>query len=201
MLNCKLGNLDLALEYIEKAIDCDQKLGDRVAPLYDVLNLAEIHKLAGRYAEAYQQARRGLEQAEQLQHSYLIAGLAAGVSEACYGLERWEEAEHYATYSLNQEEEFFRGAALVMLGLVRYQQGQSGEGIKLLTAALETARHIEDRYTEAYVWRSMGHIYAKQDLAELAQSAFEPALQLYTELGLAKEINQLQQQLRKVQQS
>jgi tetratricopeptide (TPR) repeat protein len=195
VLHIKQGNLDEALVAIEKAMDCDQKLGDQVAPLYDILNLAEVHKLAGRYETAYQEARRGLEQAEQLKHSYLIAGLAAGVSEACYELQMWDEAEQYATYSLSQEEEFFRASALVILGLIRQKQGNYTEGVNLLTAAIANANQLDDRYTEAYAWRSLAYIHRREGRWNEARAAYENALQLYSALHLTKELDQVQKQL------
>ena len=198
VLNIKQGNLNEALIHIEKAIACDQKLGDQVSPLYDILNLAEVHKLAGRYEMAYQQARHGLEQAEQLKHSYLCAGLAAGVAEACYGLGQWQAAERYSFYSLSFEEEFFRASALIVLGLIRQKQGNYPEAVKLLHDALDNTKQIEDRYTEAYVWRTIANVHRDEGLSDPARSAFATALQLYTVLNLTKEVNELEVQLREL---
>ncbi|MFN8489858.1 MAG: hypothetical protein U0350_19895 [Caldilineaceae bacterium] len=191
-LYLRLGEFDAALQYIDQAIECDRKRGDKVGPLYDLLNRANVHTLAGRYEQGRQDAQSGLEVAERFKNSYLIAGLAAGVAEAYFGLQQWDQAEHYANYSLSQEEEFFRAPALVILGMVRQKQGRYHEGITLLTAALDNAKAIQDRYTEAYVWRSTGVVHRNEGNLEPARSAFAAAYLIYGELNLPKEVDKIQ---------
>ncbi len=198
VLYLKLGEFDTSIDYINQAIDCDRKRGDEVGPLYDILNRAAAYILAGRYEQGYQDAQAGLQVAERLKNSYLSAGLAAGVAEACYGLGQWQEAERYSFYSLSFEEEFFRASALIVLGLVRQKQGNYPEAIKCLYAALDNTKQIEDRYTEAYVWRSLAHVHRDEGLWDAARSAFATALQLYTVLNLTKEVNELEEQLREL---
>jgi tetratricopeptide (TPR) repeat protein len=191
-LYLRLGEYDTALQYIDQAIDCDRKRGDEVGPLFDLLNRSNVHVLAGRYEQGYQDAVAGLAVAEQVKHGYLIAGLAAGVAEACYGLQQWAQAESYADYSLSKEEEFFRAPALVILGMLRQKQNKYHEGIALLTAALDNSKQIDDRYTEAYVWRAMGLTHRAEGQVEAAQSAFTQALHIYQELHLLKDAAKVQ---------
>ncbi|MEZ4617367.1 MAG: tetratricopeptide repeat protein [Caldilineaceae bacterium] len=192
----KLGEYDKALLYIDQAIDCDHKRGDQVGPLYDLLNRAAAYTLAGDYAQGLQDAQHGLTMAERLKNSYLIAGLAAGVAEAYFGLQQWEMAEQHAFYSLQQEEEFFRAAALVVLGMLRQKQGKYAEGVGLLTEALDNVKLLQDLYTEASVWRSIGIVHRNEQETGLAQLAFETALQLYIRLKLSKEVTKTQELLR-----
>ena len=192
-LYLRLGEFDSAIFYIDQAIDCDRKRGDEVGPLYDLLNRANVHMLAGRFEQSYADAQAGLEAAERLKDSYLIAGLAAGAAEACYGLQQWQRAEEYASYSLSQEEEFFRASALVIVGMVRQKQGRHADGVTLLTAALENAKQIEDRYTEAYVWRSLGTVHRDAGMLEPARMAFEQAYQIYQDLNLPKDAGRVQE--------
>ena len=83
-------------------------------------------------------------------NGYLVAGLAAGVAEACWAQGKWDEAEHFSLYSLDQEEVFFRAAACVALAAVRTQQQRHAEAAQLFAAAVEHAQQISDRATEAY---------------------------------------------------
>jgi tetratricopeptide (TPR) repeat protein len=197
-LYLRLREFDSAIFYIDRAIDCDRKRGDEVGPLYDLLNRANVHMLAGHFEQSYDDAQNGLEVAERLKNSYLIAGLAAGVAEACYGLQQWQQAEEYAAYSLNQEEEFFRAPALVILGMVRQKQGRYSEGVTLLTAALENAKQIEDRYTEAYVWRSTGLVHRDEGRLEPARVALENACRIYQDLNLPKDAGEVQELFREL---
>jgi tetratricopeptide (TPR) repeat protein len=196
VLHLKRGEFDLAIAHMGQAIACDQQRGDEVGPLYDMLNRAAAYTLAGRFQEAYDDAKQGLAMAERIQDNYLISGLAAGVAEACFGLAEWGQAEYYATYSLSLEEEFFRAPALVILGRLRQRQGQYDEGVRLLYEAVENAQRIEDRYTEAYVWRALGDIQQAEGLAAQASAAYSQALEIYTALGLPREMQEVQEQLR-----
>ncbi len=186
-LYLRLSDFDNALLYIDRAIECDRKRGDEAGPLYDLLNRANVHLLTGRYEQSYADAKSGLEVAERLKNSYLVAGLAAGVAEAAYSLKQLQQAEYYAGYSLQQEEEFFRAPALVILGMVRQREGSYRDGVKLLTAALENTKQIEDRYTEAYVWLNTGMMHRDEGLVEPARAAFEQAYQIYRDLNLPKD--------------
>ncbi|MFN8487816.1 MAG: tetratricopeptide repeat protein [Caldilineaceae bacterium] len=194
-LTLKQGEIDTAILLAEKAMDCDRRRGDVISPLYDLMNVAYAHILAGRYAEAYKQASQGLYMAEKMQHSYLISGLAATVGEACFYLNRFAEAEQYAHQALNAEEEFFRAAALTLLGLVRQAQGQAQAAVKLIEEALASAQSLEDKYTEAYAWRALGRVQQANAQTEAAQHAYTQARQLYHQLGLQKECTDLDKML------
>lgn len=189
----KLGEFDQALHYLDQAAECDRKRGDEVGPLYDAMNRATAYTLSGRYEQGYAAARQGLVAAEKLRNAYLIAGLAACVAEACNELQRLEEAEHFASYALNQEEEFFRGSALLVLGRVRLAQGRPSESVDLLRAACENAQKIEDRYTEASIQEWLGIAYHKSGIAHTAQSTLDAAQQIYAELGLVNQAGRLQE--------
>lgn len=189
----KLGEFDHAIGYLDQAMESDRKRGDEVGPLYDMLNRATAHTLAGRFEQGYADARQGLAGAEKLGNPYLIAGLAACVAEACHELQRFEEAERYATYALNQEEEFFRAPALLALGRVRLAQARYPESIELLQAASSGAQQIEDRYTEGSIQEWLGVAYQRSGSPDAAGSAFEAARQIYAELGLSREAARLQQ--------
>jgi len=195
VLTLKQGEVDRAIDLIEKATDCDRRRGDMISPLYDLMNLASAYRQAGRTAEAYQEALNGLHLAERLKHSYLIAGLAATVGEACCDLGRFAEAEQYAMQSLHQEEEYFRSAALVILGLVQQASGQAATAVKLLHEAIVSAQNLDDKYSEAYGWRLLGQIYQAEQQSMLMQEAYQTAALLYTQLGLQQEVAAIERRL------
>lgn len=198
VVHVKLGEFDTAIGYIDKAIDCDRQRGDEVGPLYDLMNRSTAHTMAGRYEQGYEDAQQGLKKAKRLRQRYLMAGLAACAAEACHGLQRWEEAEAFADYALNQEEEFFRAPTLLVLSRIRLAQSRYAECLSLLTTALESAQGVEDRYTEAMIWKWMGTAWQAQGLNEAARSAYEASLQIYGDLNLPREVSRLQAQLQTV---
>jgi tetratricopeptide (TPR) repeat protein len=181
-----------ALHYLNQAIECDRQRGDQIGPLYDLLTRAAVHTMAGRHAQGLADAQQGLQSAERFKNSYLVAGFSAGVAEALLGLQRWSEAEYYAQYSLGQEEEFFRAAALVVLALIRCQQDQYAESLQLLAAALENAQQIEDRHTEAYIWKAFAQVYTRIGEPHQARDARQSALGIFKALGNRREMAALE---------
>lgn len=188
----KLGELEEAIKYFNQAIECDEQRGDKASPLYDVMNRATAYSLMGQFEAAYQDACQGLEIAEKLHHTYLIAGLAACVAEACHGLSRLDEAEHYINHALNQEEDYFRASVLLLLGKIRHLQRRYAESIEVLVGAHEAAKRIEDQYTEASILECLGNTYHDQGSLELARAAFESALLIFIELKLVQEARRVQ---------
>lgn len=189
----RLGRFDQALAELDRAIDCDRRRGDSVAPLYSQLNRAWVLKEMGRAHESDAEARAALATAEQLRDAYLIAGLAAGVAEASWALGQIDEAERFCLYSLRQEEEFFRAPACLQMALVRLAQGRRREATDLHAAALDNCRQIGDRATEATIWRDWGRalLTTPDSSSNEAQAALAQAAQLFTELGLTHELEAL----------
>ena len=186
-LHGRLGATEQALAFIEQATACDRQRGDAVGPLYDTLNRAAVLHGAGRNEESRQVALQGLAAAEGAHNSYLIAGLSAGVAEACAGLARWEEAEFYALASLEQEEEFFRAPALGVLALARSMAQRHADAQRMIDAALENARQIEDRYMEACTLRCQAAILRRAGDTAQADRAQEAAIAIFRALELDHE--------------
>lgn len=144
------GDIDLAIELIEKAIRCDEHQGDIVSPLYDMLNLAYAYTQKEDYEKSLEIANMGLRRANDLGLSYLIAGLSCGVGEAYLGLNQLEEAERYARISLDTEEGFFRWSALALYGEIKGRQGLFSEAKTYLTEAIHSAEEAEDPFGKRY---------------------------------------------------
>ncbi len=198
VLALREGKYQAAIPFIQQAIECDQKRGDLVRPLYDHLSLSYAHLHAANPSAAHQVAADGLAMAERISNSYLIAGLAAGVGEAFYALGQYEDAEYYALYSLQQEENFFRASALVISGLVCQERGQLTQAVQIIRDAINSAREIEDKFVEADAWHKLGIVYHKQANQESAREAFLASIELYTQLELAYAITEVESNLQSV---
>ena len=191
VLGWRQNNATAAVQWLERAIDCDQARGDVFALSQNHVNLSGAYIIAGDYQMAVDAAQRGLAVAEPIQASFTIGGLATNAAEACFYLGRFDDAEQYVMRSLRQEEEGNRPYALAVLGLVRHAQHKFAEAATLLKEAVASAQAVEDKYAEAAAWRALGNARRDEPNAAAAHEAYAASLKLYQSLGLQKEIGEL----------
>jgi tetratricopeptide (TPR) repeat protein len=117
----------------------------------------------------------------------LIAGLTASAAEACFQLNRLDEAEQYALRSLREEEEVHRPYALTTLGLVQHAREQWALAERTLLSAVQSAQDTQDRYAEAPAWRALGNVRRDQGRRTEASDAYERAQRLFEALNLSPE--------------
>ncbi len=187
----KRGEIGTAVALLEKAIACHQARGDVIGEARSRVNLSAAHIVAGQHQQALQETQLGFAIAEPLQNSGLLASLAGNASEACYYLGRFDEAEHFAMRSLNQEEAGPRPYALTVLGLVRHAQSDFAQASRFLKEAIVSAQTIEDKYAEAAAWRALGNVYKDEPNPTAARESYASALKLYEVMGLEKEMGEL----------
>jgi len=191
----KIGELDSALIMLERASELHQQRGDQVAEAFTLINLTAVHILAGEHERAIEQAKRGLQIAERVANSFLMAGLASNAGEACYYANQLEEAEEFVMRSLSMEEEGWRPYALTVLGLIRSAQHKYAEAVGLLQQAIEGAKDVADFYAEAASYRALGDVHRNTASNAQAGDAYSASLTIYERLGLVKEINEVKQAL------
>lgn len=129
--------------------------------------------------------------AEAMQHRYLLAGLLAAAGDAACRLGDLAEAEHHATRSLLQEEEFFRAWALTVLGMVQTAQKHYPLALRTLRSAVEMAAEQEDAYGEAYALHALGMALWAWGQVEPASAALRRTLAAYQSGGMAAEAKRL----------
>jgi tetratricopeptide (TPR) repeat protein len=181
------GDAEGAIKHLEISMRQAEKAGEPVNATYDQLNLASSYVIAGRYLDALNQAQTGLRVAASMQHSFLIAGLTACAAEACFYLNRLDEAEQYALRSLHEEEEVHRPYAITVLGGVQHARGQLDQAEKTLLNAIQSAQDTQDKYAEAPAWKSLGALYRDQGRRAEASDAYARAQQLFEALNLTAE--------------
>jgi tetratricopeptide (TPR) repeat protein len=188
-ISWRLGNAAESVDHLQKAIQYDQQRGNTISLLHDRQNLSAAYIVAGDYEAALGQVELGMNLAEKLNHAYLIAGFAVNAGEACFHLNRLDEAEGYAMRALQQEENAMQPYALTVLGQVQHARGQLTQGVATLCAAIDAAQHIQDRFAEAPAWRALAAAYLAQQRNEEALQAFDKAINQFQDLGLAHEVN------------
>lgn len=188
MVLLKVGDPELAANYIRRGLELSEQRGDVVGPLYDRINLSYALTMQGYYEEAEKLAREGLMIAERMHHAYLVSGLYAAAGDAALRRNLLDSAEEFAIRSLVQEEVFFRPWALTVLGLVQSGRGQQIEAVKTLVTAVDAARDIEDDYGEAYAQYALGDVYSNGGQHNEAVAAFRRAHNSYASLGFNFEV-------------
>ncbi len=194
VLTLREGQVTEAISLIEQAIHHDQQRGDTVGPLYDMLNLAYAYTVAKDYMKAFEVAADGLQIAQRLGLSYLVAGLACGAGEAACGLQRFTEAEAYGQLSLAQEEGYFRCWGLALLGVVHSHYMDYTKAEMLLDEAIQSAKEAEDQYGEAHCWHMLAEARRRAGERAGAMVALLRAVALYQALKLEYKLNELAEQ-------
>jgi tetratricopeptide (TPR) repeat protein len=190
-LQWKLGKSDEAVQSLQQALALSTAGGNVVGGLFDRYTLTAAYLSGQHFEQALAEAQDVLAIAESLNQSYLISGLSANASEACFGLGRMDDAEFFAFKSLGQEIEPLRPYGLTVLGLVRQTQGKHAEASGLLRDAVTSAQQVDDRYAEAAAWRALGDVQRAAGSLDAAREAYAHATTLYSALGLVKELAEL----------
>lgn len=150
-----IADADRAVQHAQMALQLDRVIGDSVSILFDELNLSSALIIARRHDEALAVALAAASCAEEINHTFLAVGCYACAAEACFHLDRFDEAMHFAQRVLLGEEQVFRACALMVMGWVKARLGALGEAEQLFVQAIQEARESEDHYVEAQVMRSL----------------------------------------------
>jgi tetratricopeptide (TPR) repeat protein len=191
------GRIDEAVKHLQQAMQLYEQMGDSITPLYQRMNLAAAHIVAGEYGKALDEAQRGLRVAQSINHAYLIAGLSLNAAEAHFYLGQWDEAERQAGQCMNQEESAVQPYAFTVMGMVQRARGQASSSQNTLRTAIANAQQIEDRYAEACAWRELGRTLRVAEQAVEARAAFDEAVALFEAMGLMNEIEKTRRDLRR----
>lgn len=160
-LYMRMGEAEAAIRHLNIALAHAEQTGEPVNALYDRLNLASAYIVAGQFAAAVEQGQMGLALAREIQHPFLVAGLAACTAEAHLGQGALDEAEPLALQSLAQEEEVHRPYALTVLGQIQHQRGHRRQAERTLRLAIESAQATQDPFAEAPAQRALAALMAE----------------------------------------
>jgi len=164
-LHMRMGKAKVAIRHLNIALAHAEKTGEPVNALYDRLNLASAYIVAGQFAAAVEHGQIGLALAREIQHPFLIAGLAACTAEAHLGQGALDEAEPLALQSLAQEEEVHRPYALTVLGQIQHQRGHLRQAEQTLRLAIESAQATQDPFAEAPARHALATLVADLGLS------------------------------------
>ncbi len=178
----------LATFHFEQTMHWYAGLGDLVRTERTRTNLAAFYVQTGRYSEAIAAAEQALAFFTQVGFTNWMALNAVNLADAHAALGELTVAERYASTVLRAEESSYVPYALTVLAEVRRQQGEHGAAAELLRQAISASQASGDLFAAAPAWRKLGEVQAHLADDGAAQAAFDEALNIYTALGLPKEV-------------
>ena len=191
-LAARHAQFQVATVHFQQALAFNQKIGNqlKIAILYS--QWSAMHLQAKQFDAAIEKAKRALAFFERTKNTFSIAVCASNLAEAYYKLQDYESAELYIAKAIAQEETQSMPYALWILGNVRLQQGNKTDAAQQLSLAHNMAIENKDVFVQAYILRSLGELYTRQDKLQDSLDAFRQAAILFERLGMATELAETQ---------
>ncbi len=184
-----LGRLDEARDAYERAIaDTEAELGpDHPSLAAMIVNLAQVHELAGAPQQSRTLAARGVALARQRSNRLLLAVALRTVGRADQALGRLAQAQATFVEAADITRETFGtrhheyGSALANLGSCQQAQGDSARALATYEEALTAIEaSVGERHSDvAVVLSAIGDIHADAGRADAATAAYGRALALF----------------------
>ncbi len=190
------GDPETANHHLDLAIRHYESIGDLFTLECVRTSLAAVKIQLRDYVNAIALAQETLRFFERIRHPYWVRVAATTLGEACYEAGDLDTAEYAARIVLNQNEPNRHAYALVTLGNIHRQRGESTAAITAYQKAIAIATANEDTYIEAYAWRGLGETYLQTMETNPAQQAFAKAVALFNQLNLANEVEATQQAMK-----
>lgn len=176
-----------AIHHAQTALQLDRAIGDAVNELFDELNLSSAYILSERFHDALAVALSAVTRAKAIDHAFLTCGFYTCAAEACFHLNRFDDAMQFVEQTLRGEEQVFRSYALMIMGWTKARTGLYDEAKSLLLQAVNEARESDDRYVEAQALKSLGEAQLAQGDRTQAQETLQEAMRLYQSLNLLED--------------
>ncbi|KOR34907.1 hypothetical protein AM228_21485 [Planktothricoides sp. SR001] len=189
----------LAIEYFQKAIDLQKKLGDRAGMAISWVQLGDIQRNRGNWDEAEKLYRQSLEIETELGDRARMASSWASLGNIERFRGNWDEAEKLYRQSLEIETELGDLAGMAsswgVLGDIQRNRGHWDEAEKLYRQSLDLRTELGDLAGMASSWGVLGDIQRNRGNWDEAEKLYRESLYLRTELGqeleLADSLNNL----------
>lgn len=153
------------------------------------VNQAFLYNLSGQPTRAIESATKAIELFEQLGQTHGRAVAAQNIAEAYFALEKWDKSERYAMQVVKLEDTETLPDGLRILGEVATKRHQFSRAFSYLDDSIKQAQANQDRYLEAYAWRSLGQLYEAQAIQHKKDDALKKALAIFESLELPHEIS------------
>lgn len=184
----RLGHNGLAAGRFTTAIERYTATGDQVRLHWALTNLGFMHILTGDFASGIEHATRALAFFESVGNLEWIATNACNLAEAYVAIGRIDEAQAMAERALRLEDLAARPYALTALGRAYMARSTHADAERFLREAVAAAQEASDRWAEAPALRALALALRGQGKSSEASTAFDTALDIFTDLDLPREI-------------
>lgn len=196
-----MGKLDSALLCYEQVLRIDQQRGDRAKEGVTLNNIGRIYFRYQRYDQAAGFYRQALAISLEINDIPQQANRFSNLGHAYLALNRVDSAEacFMRSFAINRQIGNFRKKAIDIsnMALVAHANGNAGEAINKLEAAIAIAREQHYSDLEADFWNRIGDIYLEQKKYRAATAAFDTGLTCANRIGARYQMLEIAQSLYK----
>lgn len=193
------GKYDLARRHYAQSLAMCREAGDTAGEALALHNIGMLHADRAEWDEAEEAFRGALALFEARGNRQMIGNVLINRSEVSYGRGRTHDGIAQCDMALRiyaeVGDEIGRGEALRWKGHGLRLIGRSEEAGRALSEALRVAGHTHARLLEAEATRELATLRRPEDAVE-ALRLYERALELFTELGAQREIDELREELK-----
>lgn len=194
-----LGELESALEYVERTYHLNQALGDESGIAASLNNIGIVYTQMGREEDSVRVKLEGVELARKLGDSTREAFTLCNLVSSYVALERLEEAVQtsYRALELCQEQKLDDLEIKVRVNLAEALglQGRYDEALSLLQWVLEQTHNSGIKEPLIHCWLNMARVYLGQNNHSQALEKLEQALSQSQALGAKDLESQVHQRL------
>ncbi len=186
------AKLDEVKKHAQVAINYFAQIGDRLNQERLNSTLAATFFQAGQFEEAIAVAEPTVAYFAEMGLTFWTAVTAATLAEAYYETRQFDLAIQTAQKVMALEENQTQPYALHTLGMVTSAQGDPALAGKYFQQSQQIATANGDRFMAAYAWRALGQTQLAQNRSIEAKEALQQAIELFTSLNLAHEVETTQ---------
>lgn len=194
----KQSKYDEALNHANQAINHFNDIGDRLSEEIVRRDLVALYLNTLQFDEAIRLGKEVLIFFRNIGDTLSIATTAVNLAESYYNKGEYLDAEQYAHEALALEEPYTVPYALYTLGLIQQAKYKLDAALELMCRCLSQVQAQNDIYMEAYVQKALMDIYHQQDNVDLTQRAGERAVELFQEMKVPTQVEELEARLRDI---
>lgn len=192
----RLGQIEEARRHAEQAIAHYVEIGDRFAQESVRAELAGMYLNVRQFESVIELSENSLKFFERVKHERWISTICSNLAEAYLETGRLAEAKAMTFRILRMEIAPDRPYALYTLGHVHDREGNPAHAVTSFREGIQVARANGDPFIEAYLHRALGVLLTRDGPAPEGREHLEAALKLFTEMGLAHEMEPTAELLR-----
>jgi len=186
------GNIPTAQYHAKELFTVCERTGNRLTMEDMRAELAGFYLNVGRFSEAIEPAEQALRFFEKIKNSLRLPHIYSNLAEAYYETGQLDKAEQYAHKARNSENPHVQPYVCYTLGLIHQKKQKPQLAEDVFQFGLEAAKQTQDRFITAYLHRVYGSLLLQEERREQGVLELQTAVILFTEMGIAHEIEKTQ---------